>query len=76
MKKGEAKDGDSGAEGEEMSAATLFYNTLKEKADIGEIAGDIFATFLDIFSLLTADSDSRNKSTLTQELQYHSHHTV
>lgn len=51
VKKGEGEEGDSGAEGEEMSAATLFYDTLKEKADIGEIAGDTFATFLDILFL-------------------------
>ncbi|CCX32923.1 hypothetical protein FPQ18DRAFT_398685 [Pyronema domesticum] len=51
VKKGEGEDGASDAEGEEMSAATLFYDTLKEKADIGEIAGDTFATFLDILFL-------------------------
>lgn len=50
-KRGEGEDGASDAEGEDMSAATLFYDTLKEKADIGEIAGDTFATFLDILFL-------------------------
>lgn len=49
---GEGEDGASDNEGgEEMNAATLFYETLKEKADIGEVAGDTFATFLDILFL-------------------------
>ena len=51
VKKGEGKDRDSGTKGEEISAATHFSDTLKEKADIGEIAGDTFATFLDILFL-------------------------
>jgi structure-specific recognition protein 1 len=51
VKKGEGEDGASDAEGEEMNAATLFYDTLKEKADIGEVAGDTYATFLDILFL-------------------------
>jgi structure-specific recognition protein 1 len=51
VKKGEGEDNPSDGEVEEMSAATLFYDTLKEKADIGEIAGDTFATFLDILFL-------------------------
>ncbi|KAF8536792.1 hypothetical protein BDD12DRAFT_889224 [Trichophaea hybrida] len=41
--------------GEVMSAAPLFYNTLKEKIDIGDIAGD----------------NTGNKSTPTQQEQYH-----
>jgi structure-specific recognition protein 1 len=47
------KEGEDGSdnEGEEMGAANLFYETLKEKADIGEIAGDTYATFLDILFL-------------------------
>ena len=76
VKNGEGEDWDSGAEGEENSTATLFYDTLKEKTDIGEIAGDIFVIFLDIFSLLMADSDTRNNSTVIWVLQYHSRHTV
>ncbi|CAZ85979.1 unnamed protein product [Tuber melanosporum] len=52
VKKGDEEAG-SDAEGEEkeMSAANLFYDTLKEKADIGEVAGDTYATFLDILFL-------------------------
>lgn len=43
----DAEDGD----GEEQNAATLFYETLMDKAEIGEVAGDTFATFLDILHL-------------------------
>jgi structure-specific recognition protein 1 len=42
-----AEDGD----GEEQNAANLFYETLMDKAEIGEVAGDTFATFLDILHL-------------------------
>ena len=51
VKKGEGEEGSDAEEGEEMSAANLFYDTLKEKADIGEVAGDTYATFLDILFL-------------------------
>ena len=55
VKKGEAEDGDNisedGEKGEEMQAANLFYETLKEKAEIGEVAGVTYATFLDILFL-------------------------
>lgn len=53
VKKGEGDEGSDvdGEAGEEMSAANLFYDTLKEKADIGEVAGDTYATFLDILFL-------------------------
>lgn len=45
-------DANSDAEDEEeQNAATLFYDTLMEKADIGEVAGDTFATFLDVLHL-------------------------
>jgi structure-specific recognition protein 1 len=53
-KKEKTEDGEnaSGAEdGEETNAANLFYETLMEKAEIGEVAGDTFATFLDILHL-------------------------
>ena len=53
-KKEKNEDGEdaSGAEdGEETNAANLFYETLMEKAEIGEVAGDTFATFLDILHL-------------------------
>jgi structure-specific recognition protein 1 len=55
-KKEKKEDGEdlSGAEdgdGEEQNAANLFYETLMDKAEIGEVAGDTFATFLDILHL-------------------------
>lgn len=55
-KKEKKEDGEdvSGAEdgdGEELGAANLFYETLMDKAEIGEVAGDTFATFLDILHL-------------------------
>ncbi|MCJ1354565.1 MAG: FACT complex subunit [Icmadophila ericetorum] len=40
-----------GEDVEEMNAANLFYNTLIDKAEIGEVAGDTFATFLDVLHL-------------------------
>ncbi|ERT01469.1 FACT complex subunit pob-3 [Sporothrix schenckii ATCC 58251] len=36
---------------EEKNAVTLFYDTLMEKAEIGESAGDTIATFLDVLHL-------------------------
>lgn len=53
-KKEKKEDGEeeSGAEeAEEQNAAQLFYETLMEKAEIGEVAGDTFATFLEILHL-------------------------
>jgi structure-specific recognition protein 1 len=48
----EGEDAGSEEEGEEeQNAATLFYDTLMEKAEIGEVAGDTFATFLDVLHL-------------------------
>lgn len=38
-------------EGEEQNAANLFYETLMDKAEIGDVAGDTFATFLDVLHL-------------------------
>ncbi|KAJ5099322.1 FACT complex subunit pob3 [Penicillium argentinense] len=38
-------------ETEEQNAANLFYETLMEKAEIGDVAGDTFATFLDVLHL-------------------------
>ena len=52
--KKEALDGEdapSDADEEEQNAANLFYDTLMEKAEIGEVAGDTFATFLDVLHL-------------------------
>ncbi len=36
---------------EEQNAASLFYETLLEKAQIGDVAGDTYATFLDVLHL-------------------------
>lgn len=47
---GEEKSVD-GEDVEEQNAATLFYETLMDKAEIGEVAGDTFATFLDVLHL-------------------------
>jgi structure-specific recognition protein 1 len=44
---------------EEQNAATLFYETLMEKAEIGEVAGDTFATFLDVLHLTPRSGISR-----------------
>lgn len=49
---GEAESGDEGeGEVEEQNAATIFHDTIVEKADIGNVAGDTIATFLDILHL-------------------------
>ena len=50
-KETEGEDAGSDAEQEEKNAATLFYETLIDKAEIGEVAGDTFATFLEILHL-------------------------
>ncbi|KXH30741.1 FACT complex subunit pob-3 [Colletotrichum simmondsii] len=47
---GDEAGSDAGGE-EEKNAVTLFYDTLMEKAEIGETAGDTIATFLDILHL-------------------------
>lgn len=47
---GDAGGSDAGEE-EEQNAATLFYDTLIDKAEIGEMAGDTIATFLDVLHL-------------------------
>jgi structure-specific recognition protein 1 len=51
--KGGDEDGDDAEEGgdEEQNAANLFYETLMMKAEIGEVAGDTYATFQDILHL-------------------------
>jgi structure-specific recognition protein 1 len=48
---GENAPSDAEADDEEQNAANLFYDTLMEKAEIGEVAGDTFATFLDVLHL-------------------------
>lgn len=47
------EDGEEQEEGEdeEQNAANLFYETLMNKAEIGEVAGDTYATFQDILHL-------------------------
>ncbi|KAL9039145.1 MAG: hypothetical protein Q9214_004994, partial [Letrouitia sp. 1 TL-2023] len=47
---GEEKSVD-GSDAEEHNAANLFYDTLMDKAEIGEVAGDTYATFLDVLHL-------------------------
>ncbi|MCJ1234209.1 FACT complex subunit [Varicellaria rhodocarpa] len=47
---GEEQSGD-GEDVEEQNAANLFYTTLMDKAEIGEVAGDTIATFLDVLHL-------------------------
>lgn len=42
---------DEDEDAEEQNAAQLFYETLVDKAEIGEVAGDTYATFLDILHL-------------------------
>ncbi|KAF2438796.1 SSrecog-domain-containing protein [Karstenula rhodostoma CBS 690.94] len=50
-KNDDGEDVEDGEQGEEQNAANLFYETLIEKAEIGEVAGDTFATFLEILHL-------------------------
>ena len=53
-KKDKEENGEAGSgeeEVEEQNAANLFYETIMEKADIGEVAGDTYATFLDVLHL-------------------------
>jgi Structure-specific recognition protein (SSRP1) len=57
VSKEKTEDADSGADdqeeedAEETNAANLFYETLIDKAEIGEVAGDTYATFLDVLHL-------------------------
>lgn len=56
VKKEKAEDAEGDAEEneeevEEQNAANLFYETLMDKAEIGDVAGDTFATFLDVLHL-------------------------
>lgn len=50
-KETEGEEAGSDAEQEEKNAATLFYETLMDKAEIGETAGDAIATFLEVLHL-------------------------
>lgn len=47
----EKSGGEEEEEPEEQNAANLFYETLMDKAEIGDVAGDTFATFLDVLHL-------------------------
>lgn len=49
--KAEGGEEDNEEEVEEQNAANLFYETLMDKAEIGDVAGDTFATFLDVLHL-------------------------
>lgn len=49
-KEGSEEEGEE-EEGEEQNAANLFYETLMDKAEIGDVAGDTYATFLDVLHL-------------------------
>lgn len=47
---GESSDEESGDEGE-LAAAQVFYDAVKEKADIGQVAGESFCTIPDVLCL-------------------------
>ncbi|KUL87577.1 hypothetical protein ZTR_04636 [Talaromyces verruculosus] len=49
-KEGSEEEGEE-EEVEEQNAANLFYETLMDKAEIGDVAGDTYATFLDVLHL-------------------------
>jgi len=53
MRKAKDDDGEELEDGEdeEQNAANLFYETLMSKAEIGDVAGDTFATFQEILHL-------------------------
>ena len=59
---GEDAPSDAEADDEEQNAANLFYDTLMEKAEIGEVAGDTFATFLDVLHLTPRSVHERYKA--------------
>ncbi|KAF2093668.1 SSrecog-domain-containing protein [Rhizodiscina lignyota] len=52
-KKEENEEGEEEEEddAEQQNAAQLFYETLNEKAELGEVSGDTVATFLDVLHL-------------------------
>lgn len=47
----DAGSGEEGEEDEEQSAANFFYETLMQRAEIGDVAGDTIATFPDVLFL-------------------------
>jgi structure-specific recognition protein 1 len=50
-KKGDESGDDEAEDGENVGAASFFYEQIMEKADIGEVAGETFASFLEILHL-------------------------
>lgn len=50
-KKGDDDDEEPEDGEQDVGAANLFYEQLMEKADIGEVAGETFATFLEVLHL-------------------------
>lgn len=50
-KKEEGEEEEEEEDGEEMSAAQLFYETVKDKADLGQVSGEGLALFQDILLL-------------------------
>ena len=60
-------DGAEDEEYDQQNAANHFYDTLIDKAQIGEVAGDTFATFLDILHLTPryAPAPAMGKTILT-----------
>ena len=78
--KKEKTEGAEGADGEveneeeveEQNAANLFYETLMDKAEIGDVAGDTFATFLDVLHLtprfVTSALDFKSNTHLVAEV--------
>ncbi|KAK6822778.1 hypothetical protein PG990_015214 [Apiospora arundinis] len=50
-KETEGEEAGSDVDQQEKNAATLFYETLIDKAEIGETAGDAIATFLEVLHL-------------------------
>ena len=47
----DGEDGEMDEDAEEQQAADVFYQTLSEKAEIGDVAGDTIATFQDVLHL-------------------------
>ena len=50
-KKEDGEDASGEEDGEEQNAANTWYETLVDRAEIGDVAGDTFASFVDILHL-------------------------
>ena len=50
-KKEDGEDASGEEDGEEQNAANTWYETLVDRAEIGDVAGDAFASFVDILHL-------------------------